>query len=134
MSSVVISGDTSGAITLSAPAVAGTTTLTLPATSGTVLQSGTTVTEAQGGTGTTVGYYGFKNRIINGAMVIDQRNAGASITATNSVLFSVDRFNCYGSVASKYTVQTKCGFCNSTRWVYKLFRMYFIFSIFCRGF
>jgi hypothetical protein len=78
MSSVVISGDTSGAITLSAPAVAGTTTLTLPATSGTVLQSGTTVTEAQGGTGTTVGYNGFKNRIINSAMVIDQRNAGAA--------------------------------------------------------
>ena len=24
-------------------------------------------------------YYGFKNRIINGAMVIDQRNAGAKI-------------------------------------------------------
>ena len=38
------------------------------------------ITEANGGTGTTTGYYGFKNRIINGAMVIDQRNAGASIT------------------------------------------------------
>jgi hypothetical protein len=37
MSSVVISGDTSGAITLSAPAVSGTTTLTLPATTGNVL-------------------------------------------------------------------------------------------------
>jgi len=37
MSSVVIAGDTSGSITLEAPAVAGTTTLTLPATSGTVL-------------------------------------------------------------------------------------------------
>jgi hypothetical protein len=37
MSSVVISGNTSGTITLDAPAVAGTTTLTLPATSGTVL-------------------------------------------------------------------------------------------------
>ena len=37
MSSVVISGDTSGAITVAAPAVAGTTTLTLPATTGTVL-------------------------------------------------------------------------------------------------
>jgi hypothetical protein len=34
MSSVVISGDTSGTITLQAPAVSGTTTLTLPATSG----------------------------------------------------------------------------------------------------
>ena len=29
-----------------------------------------------------VGFYGFKNRIINGGMVIDQRNAGASVTPT----------------------------------------------------
>lgn len=41
MSSVIISGDTSGAITVSAPAVAGTTTLTLPATTGTVLNDAT---------------------------------------------------------------------------------------------
>jgi len=40
MSSVVIAGDTSGSITLAAPAVAGTTTLTLPATSGTVAATG----------------------------------------------------------------------------------------------
>jgi hypothetical protein len=40
MSSVVISGDTSGAITLSAPAVAGTNTITLPAATGTVQVSG----------------------------------------------------------------------------------------------
>jgi hypothetical protein len=40
MSSVVISGDTSGAITLAAPAVAGSTTLTLPAQTGTVGISG----------------------------------------------------------------------------------------------
>jgi hypothetical protein len=37
MSAITIAGDTSGSITLDAPAVAGTTTLTLPATSGTVL-------------------------------------------------------------------------------------------------
>jgi hypothetical protein len=37
MSAVVIAGDTSGTVTLDAPAVAGTTVLTLPATSGTVL-------------------------------------------------------------------------------------------------
>jgi hypothetical protein len=37
MSSVVISGDTSGSVTLTAPAVSGSTVLTLPATSGTVL-------------------------------------------------------------------------------------------------
>jgi hypothetical protein len=39
MSSVVIAGNTSGTVTLSAPDVAGTTTLTLPATTGTVLTS-----------------------------------------------------------------------------------------------
>ena len=37
MSSVVIAGDTSGTVTLAAPAVSGTTTLTLPATTGTVV-------------------------------------------------------------------------------------------------
>jgi len=37
MSAVIINGDTSGSVTLQAPAVAGSTTLTLPATSGTVL-------------------------------------------------------------------------------------------------
>ena len=45
MSSVVISGNTSGTITLDAPAVAGTTTLTLPTTSGTVLTTASTVTQ-----------------------------------------------------------------------------------------
>ena len=37
MSSIVVTGDTSGSVSLSAPAVAGTTTLTLPSVSGTVL-------------------------------------------------------------------------------------------------
>ena len=41
MASIVVAGDTSGTITLAAPAVAGTTTLTLPTTSGTVLTNGT---------------------------------------------------------------------------------------------
>lgn len=40
MSSVVIAGDTSGTVTLDAPAVAGTTVLTLPARSGTVMVNG----------------------------------------------------------------------------------------------
>ena len=42
MSSVVISGNTSGTITLDAPAVSGTTTLTLPATTGTFITTGST--------------------------------------------------------------------------------------------
>lgn len=36
MSNIILSGDTSGAITIAAPAVAGTNTLTLPASTGTV--------------------------------------------------------------------------------------------------
>jgi hypothetical protein len=52
MSSVVISGDTSGSVTLQAPAVAGTTVLTLPATSGTVITGAGGVTAVTaGGTG-----------------------------------------------------------------------------------
>tara|TARA_B110000503_G_scaffold134758_1_gene214231 strand:- start:136 stop:1371 length:1236 start_codon:yes stop_codon:yes gene_type:complete len=42
MSSIQINGNTSGSITIEAPAVAGTNTLTLPASSGTVLTSVTT--------------------------------------------------------------------------------------------
>jgi hypothetical protein len=102
MASVVINGDTSGAVTISAPAVAGTTTLTLPATSGTVLQSGTTVTEAQGGTGTTIGYNGFKNRIINGAMGISQRN-GTSTVTPGSTDYLTDRWHVAMSQSSKFT-------------------------------
>lgn len=41
MSSIVIAGDSSGQVTLAAPAVSGTTTLTLPATTGTVLNDAT---------------------------------------------------------------------------------------------
>jgi hypothetical protein len=39
MSQVIIAGDTSGTITLQAPAVSGSTTLTLPAATGNVLAS-----------------------------------------------------------------------------------------------
>jgi hypothetical protein len=46
-----------------------------------------------------------RNRIINGAMVIDQRNAGASITASTSAAYSVDRWQTYSSPSSKFTVQ-----------------------------
>jgi hypothetical protein len=39
MSSLVLTGDTSGQVTLAAPAVAGSNTLTLPAATGNVLAS-----------------------------------------------------------------------------------------------
>jgi len=53
------------------------------------------------------GLYGFKNRIINGAMVIDQRNAGASVTVNSSTAtYPVDRFAGRGvSSAGVFTAQ-----------------------------
>ena len=51
MSSITISGDTSGSIILQAPSVAGSTTLTLPTTSGTVLTNASSVASSQLPTG-----------------------------------------------------------------------------------
>jgi hypothetical protein len=73
----------------------GTTGITTPAT----ITTGEFVTSVTG----------FKNRFINGAMVIDQKNAGASITQTTSRLTSVDRWQIYGTVASKFTAQQNAG-------------------------
>jgi hypothetical protein len=51
--------------------------------------------------------FGLRNRIINGDMRIDQRNAGASGTAENT--YTVDRFAYFGSQASKGTWQQNAG-------------------------
>jgi hypothetical protein len=59
----------------------------------------------QGLLSSTAQYTGFKNRIINGAMVIDQRNAGASVTITTGTDYVVDRFFGQGSITSKFTGQ-----------------------------
>jgi len=54
-------------------------------------------------------YYGFKNRLINGAMVIDQRNAGASVTPAAAGQYLVDRWAYYATQASKFTAQQNAG-------------------------
>ena len=51
---------------------------------------------------------GFRNRIINGAMVIDQRNAGASVTPTDGQ-FTLDRWSYNADQASKGTIQQNAG-------------------------
>lgn len=112
--------------TLAAKAITASTTLgvTGAATlSSTLTYGGVTLTNAVTGTGkmvldtsptlvtpalgtpasgvltncTGVQYNGFKNRILNGSMVIDQRNAGASqtFTAAAALAYSVDRWYGY---------------------------------------
>ena len=100
---------------------AGTTTTTAyqveaDTTGSLVLQTGSTPTTAVTiGTDQSVTFaqpanlpntFGMKNRIINGAMMIDQRNAGASVTVTNANPYTLDRWVAYNSAgSSKFTVQ-----------------------------
>jgi hypothetical protein len=46
----------------------------------------------------------FRNRIINGAMVIDQRNAGASVTPADGA-YTLDRWQAALTQTAKYTVE-----------------------------
>jgi hypothetical protein len=50
-----------------------------------------------------------KNRIINGAMVIDQRNAGASVTVLTTTGYTLDRWKTSCDVSSKFSVQQNAG-------------------------
>lgn len=54
-------------------------------------------------------YTGFKNRIINGAMVIDQRNNGAEVNPAGSNIYYLDRWNTVSTIASKFKIQQNAG-------------------------
>lgn len=73
MSSVVISGDVSGSVTLQAPSTAGTTVLTLPATSGTVVT-----------TATSTGISG--SAITTGTVGVSVGGTGANTLTANNVI------------------------------------------------
>jgi hypothetical protein len=65
-------------------------------------------TPTYGGTDTSeylVPVTAFKNRIINGSMAIDQRNAGASVTPAATGYYSCDRYAPQMTQASKFSVQ-----------------------------
>ena len=57
----------------------------------------------------TANTFGFKNRIINGAMVIDQRNAGASVTITANPQYTLDRWFAGVTAGSKISIQQNAG-------------------------
>ena len=85
-----------------------------------------TITDASGGATTSIN--GFtpsvsnmagRNRIINGDMRIDQRNAGAAVTLDGSESFPVDRFPCGDVTDGAFTAQqvsdAPVGFLNSLK-------------------
>ena len=105
MADIVLNGDTSGAITVAAPAVAGTHTLTLPTETGTIATT-SDVSNAVG-----------RNLIINGDMKIDQRYSSSAATVSSG--YTVDRwkFQEGGSGGQVVSVQqvtdAPAGFSNS---------------------
>ena len=124
---VVTTADASGNLSLlSGPTTVAAITSTGVAVTGTLSASGavsgTTGTFSGAVTSTdslnTPNTFGFKNRIINGGMVIDQRNAGASVTPTAHA-YTLDRWYAVMSQASKYSVQQTAtapeGFINSLK-------------------
>jgi hypothetical protein len=64
---------------------------------------------------------GMRNRIINGAMVIDQRNAGAAVTINAVGIYSVDRWACVarptggGVYSAQQVSDAPTGFSNSLK-------------------
>jgi hypothetical protein len=111
-----------GTYTMTAPVITGgsVTGVTFSSSSATItggtITGVTDITVADGGTGastvaaaqTNLQVFNFKNRIINGDMRIDQRNAGASLTITGGI-YTLDRWIAYASQSSKYTVQQNAG-------------------------
>jgi hypothetical protein len=85
-----------------------------------------TITNAAGGntaqingmTPTADSLQGFRNRIINGDMRIDQRNAGASVALSTTTQYPVDRFPAYkgtssATVTAQRSTTAPAGFTNS---------------------
>ena len=72
-------------------------------------ETGGNTATINGMTPTAQSLQGFRNRIINGGMVIDQRNAGASVTPTTSGQYLVDRFYAVLTQASKFSAQQNAG-------------------------
>ena len=70
-----------------------------------VTQAKVTSSGLQNASGVAITAQSGKNLIINGDMMIDQRNAGASVTITTNGQYTIDRFQGQMSQASKYSVQ-----------------------------
>ena len=97
MASLVLTGDTSGQVTIAAPAVAGTTTITMPATTGTMVVLPTTPSMVRlntdagfGSTNTAIRR--FANTVTNTGSDItyaDSATLGASFTTNTAGIYAV---------------------------------------------
>jgi len=72
-------------------------------------------TASQAYTNEGIGGFSFRNKIINGAMEIDQRNAGSAVTISDQ--YTLDRWSAYENTDGTFTVQRSTdaptGFVNS---------------------
>jgi hypothetical protein len=91
MSSIVVSGDTSGAITVAAPTTAGTSTLTLPSgASGTIAAQGVSTNIVSGTavastSGTSIDFTGIPSWVKRITVML----SGVSLSGTSSVLIQL---------------------------------------------
>jgi hypothetical protein len=86
------------------PAILKTTQIQEPSSATVNLTLDTSGNGTFAGTAVMSSPYTMRNKIINGAMVIDQRNAGASVTPAN-LSYTIDRWKSGLSQTSKFTVQ-----------------------------
>ena len=94
MSSIVLTGDTSGTVTVSAPAVAGTRTITLPAATGTaILEDGSNNLQMNSGFGSSATAYGCRAWVnIDGTGTVGINASGnvSSITDAATGIYTVN--------------------------------------------
>ena len=104
MSSIVLTGDTSGAITVSAPAVAGTNTITMPSETGTLVSLSTwTLSESSGNlafsvSGTEKARLDTSGNLMVGKSAVNYRTAGLQYEiGTYTLISSSNNTECFAS-------------------------------------
>ena len=103
-SGTAISSDNTGALEIKTGSGAGTTALTIDSSQNVTAANNLVATGF-----TSASTFGFKNRIINGDMRIDQRNAGASVTFGAGTAYTLDRWFGTSTAANKFSLQQNAG-------------------------